>query len=480
LPAIFIVQLAFLLSLAWLLRAVGGLRGASLRVGLGLAAYCLFCPSQWENLSWPFQISFVLPGLFVILALLALVQYAKSAQANEGGGYYLGGSILALCAATYSNANGVVAWPVLVLAALALRVRLQVIAVYIIAGALLVSSYLYHYSSPPYHSSPLASLHHPAVIIEYLAKYFGGSWFHSPRHLYVVGFGLAGLAAALAMAWWELARKASRPAPVVLLGLIAFSLGTAFITALGRINFGTDQAFASRYQTFTLLFWFSLGMLLLAVLAERNRRIPVTLLLTVAALMMLMSAGQYRSALRTAQGRAGVANLAGSAFLTGVMDPVSLKELFPDPEFVWGCVGYLREHRLSVFATGLSSRLEKPVADVYQADAMDSCKGHVDGVEPVASDSKGVRVWGWAVEQRSGKAVQGILAAVGGRIEGFGISGFPRPDVARVLRSTRALNSGWSGYARIAGQSGPIVVYGIVDESRRKLCTVGSAPVPAR
>jgi len=44
-----VVQLASLLGLCALLRIIGRLRGALWQAAAGLAAFCWFRPSQWEN-----------------------------------------------------------------------------------------------------------------------------------------------------------------------------------------------------------------------------------------------------------------------------------------------------------------------------------------------------------------------------------------------------------------------------------------------
>jgi hypothetical protein len=480
--AMFAVQLAFLGLLAWLLRVIGGLQGVLWRTGVGLAAYCLFCPSQWENFSWAFQISFLLPGFFVGVGLVSLLLHERSPRTSSSGWGYLAFSILAGSAATYSNANGVIAWPVLIVAAVALRVRFRVIVAYMAAGFLLVISYLHGYTSPGYHGSPLESLHHPLVIAEYVAKYFGGSWAHHYRPSIAVIIGIAGIALGLGLALRVLAMRNQRPPlPIALVGLMFFSLGTAFVTALGRMNFGTDQAFSSRYQTFSLLFWFSLGMLLMSFLTEKGWRIAVTLLLAIIALMMLSSAGQYRFPLQAARSRAWITDVAGSAFLADVRDPKSATELFPPgPDWVWDDVRYLQQHQLSVFSSGLNSGLGQPLVTTDHAGSQSTCLGNVDLIESVTGpDSDAWHIAGWAVDPQSRKPVRRVIAAVDGRIEGFGVVGLARPDVRRALRTRRALDSGWSGFLRSAGKT-MIDVYGVVDASNEKLCRIGSVPVPAR
>jgi hypothetical protein len=51
--SMFAVQCALLGLLVWLLRREG-LRGTLWRAVAGLCAFCLFCPSQWENFGWAF------------------------------------------------------------------------------------------------------------------------------------------------------------------------------------------------------------------------------------------------------------------------------------------------------------------------------------------------------------------------------------------------------------------------------------------
>ena len=72
LASVFTIQLLYLLALTWSMRVLGDWRGAMLRTGIGLAAFCLFCPSQWENLGWGMQTCYVLPGLFATLSFIGL------------------------------------------------------------------------------------------------------------------------------------------------------------------------------------------------------------------------------------------------------------------------------------------------------------------------------------------------------------------------------------------------------------------------
>jgi hypothetical protein len=72
LASIFVIQLLLLLLLGWSMRVLGEWRGALWRTGFGVAAFCLFCPSQWSNFVWGFQTCFVLPALFATLSFIGL------------------------------------------------------------------------------------------------------------------------------------------------------------------------------------------------------------------------------------------------------------------------------------------------------------------------------------------------------------------------------------------------------------------------
>ena len=172
--SIFAILLLQLLVFAWMLRALGGWRGSLWRTGVGLAAFCLFCLSQWENLTWGMQVCFVLPGLFASLAFIGLLQYWttnwQSPQSRHWG--YLLLSIAGALGASWCYANGNLLWPILVVAALVLRLGLPAVLTYIVAGTLSTTLYLYGYIRPASNTS-IGSI--PATA-KYLAAYFGSSW----------------------------------------------------------------------------------------------------------------------------------------------------------------------------------------------------------------------------------------------------------------------------------------------------------------
>ena len=67
--------------------------------------------------------------------------------------------------------------------------------------------------------------------------------------------GIAGLGLAAGALVREARGRFADPANAVLLAITAFVLASAALTAMGRLNFGVDQAHASRYLTPGGVFW---------------------------------------------------------------------------------------------------------------------------------------------------------------------------------------------------------------------------------
>jgi hypothetical protein len=473
----FVIQLGFLVTMAWLLWHVGQLRGALWRTAVGLAAFCLFCPVQYENFCWAFQLSIFVPGFFALLAFLSVVLYQRSGGTlGSGWGYVILGLTVASIA-TYSNANGMLIWPLLLGIAGMLRVPLKMIGVYAFFGICVIAPYFFHYHSPTQTARPLESLRHMSIVVEYIAKFFGNS---VPWHRYSLPIGGGALLVAMALIAWTIARgHIGRPLPIILVGLILFCLMTAFITALGRINFGTDQAFAGRYRTWGLLFWFCLLCLLLAF-ASAEARVMTTSLTAGIVVIMIIAAAMFRFPLHQVRVNGAWQKAASLALITRVPDYVTIEHTYPRPEVPWQVSLYLRDLDLSIFFTNLYRQLDEPLASAYQISPQTLCQGHVDSVKVVPgerTDPVGLKIIGWTVEAKSRSPVRQIIVTVDGKIVGFGGLGFERSDVVAALHSHRALHSGWIGYAQVPISARVLEVYGQVNGSGG-IGEVARVPVP--
>ena len=287
LASVFTIQLLYLLALTWSMRVLGDWRGAMLRTGIGLAAFCLFCPSQWENLGWGMQTCYVLPGLFATLSFIGLVLYWTRSRTK-----YLVLCIAATLAASYTLSNGNLLWPLLVIAALVLRLGLGAVVSLLAAGTVSTALFLYNYIPPTY---AISAGRTPIAVLRYLAVYFGCSWV--PRGIRLAELiGIAGLVVVLLILYRLPSYIRRRQAFVVQMVLsLLFCLGTGFITALARIGFGISQAFSSRYQTFSLPFWCCLGLILLSLNASRESRRDILSVVTQAILLAIILVAGFLS-----------------------------------------------------------------------------------------------------------------------------------------------------------------------------------------
>jgi hypothetical protein len=494
------VQILFLVCLGWTLHFCG-VRGTLWRAIVGLGGFALFCPAQWENFRWAFQISFLLPGFLLLLALSAILKYQRSAQQLRPQWVYLALSILAAAAATYSNANGMLVWPLLLLVAIALVPRVEVIACYAGFGVVFIGLYLYHYASPTGSSSPLDSLRHPLWILGYIAEYLGVThilWGVRIHNLFGISSGLFGLLMALAVVVMVLWRQKREPLQFALLAFMFFAIATAFLTALGRLNLGLEQAFSSRYQTFNLLFWFSTLSLVL-LLVDRTNPFLRTLLLAVVGAAMLLAIAAFPLALGTSRTRTQRAEAAASALLSGVPDKDAMGVLYDDPNVVWRDADYFRQQHLFMFSDVKNDRLGQSLSSSYQSSSSPRCEGQVTTVQQLppgellgGGDAGAFGISGLAADRFSRAPARRLIFVSDNKIVGYGasIGGFSAAtDILFVLSGSSGVqqseivskkdSSKWLGFGRQLHNAASIDVYAL-DTSMDTVCRLATVEAPKR
>lgn len=105
--------------------------------------------------------------------------------------------VFAAFCATFSLSNGNLVWPLLVLAALLLRLRLAAVVTILVAASVAIFAFFYHYTvylKP----TTLHSRDELVGLLKYVAAYFGSSWATSDVRLAevlgILGFLVLGLA----------------------------------------------------------------------------------------------------------------------------------------------------------------------------------------------------------------------------------------------------------------------------------------------
>ena len=479
LASIFVIQLLHLALLGWSMRVFGGWRGSLWRTGVGLTAFCLFCPSQWENFTWGFQTCFVLPGFFATLSWIGLLLYWLR-SGEELGRYsswkYLVLSIGAALGATYSLSNGNLLWPLLVAAALLLRLRLAAVLSLLIAGILSTALYLNNYFGP---AAPPSSAETLVQSLKYLLAYFGSSWVGSNIPVAEV-IGVAGLAAFLVSLLRLLSYiRSRRPFSIQLVLTLLFCVGTGMVTAMGRSGFGVSQAFSSRYQTVSLLFWCCLGLLVLGAASALHRWSSVAVPLAQVLLLAIMLVGAKRAEipLIRARVRSFKLNTAAMSLVTQVPDTEQLQWADSHPDYVLSLTPYMRQERLSVFSEPESWVLGEPLDSAFRLAVPNECAGALESnvaMGGAASGQAPLRITGWAWDLKHRRPPASIVAVTGGVITGLGAMGDWRPldQVTRPGVTTNYI--GYTGYVQGGRAPGPVEIYAILPGKPASACLIAT------
>jgi hypothetical protein len=477
LVSIFAIQFLHLMLLGWAMRALGGWRGALWRTGMGLAALCLFCPTQWENFVWGFQVCFVLPCLFATASIVGLLRYwMDSRQPGRRPSWaWLVIANLAALGATYSLANGSLLWPILIAAAILLRLRFPAALSFVLTGAVSSALYLFHYMRPRWHADPVSSLRQPVALFKYLTAYFGSSFIRGNFPVAaILGFAGLCLAAAVVLGFWSYVRS-GRAFAVQLVLTLVFCLGTGFLTALGRLNFGIGQAFASRYQTVAMLFWCCLGLmaLLYATTGERNLLVAVQVCLLV---VMVGGALRARSPIAGARLHGFRLNRAAMSILTGVSDEENFKlALGQNPHQIAAEIKYLRQHRLSVFADDAYLQLDTPLQSSFRMVAPEECRGALESSIPLESmGASALGITGWAWDSKRQKPPVQVIATANGVITGLATVGEGKPAIRAANPYVKSDWAGFAGYVRDVRPGTPVNLYAVLGENPPEACLIAT------
>jgi len=316
-------------------------------------------------------------------------------------------------------------------------------------------------------------------MLQYVAVYFGSTWVRHSSGWVAVVAGAVGVCVSLVIIARVILQRRTRSLFLVELSLLMLlCLATAVITASGRSHLGLEQATASRYQTFALLFWCSLG---LALLFYASRSLTQWYILSTFLLALTLGfATQVRLPLIDAQWHQLRLRLVSLALLTGVHDPAILAEAYPDPQAVLRATEYMRHNRLSIFGGDLYSRLGQPLDAVYRLRPAGECSGYVSSSQVLpADDGRGLRITGYAWDRQLNRPARVIVAAVDGRISGFGSTlaiSMSFPTTGRQLDPVRF---GWVAFVRDANSASSVELYAVVGNNKLDVCPFAKASFQA-
>ena len=435
---------------------------------------CLFSGQQWFNFFQPFQVQFPMVYCAAIAAFFAL--WKAHQQAWKGPWVIL--SIAAAAVGTYSMANGLLLWPMLLLTAFWLRMPRRWMIALGISTILLGPTYLYQFQRAiiPLHLPPSTR---PQRLATYLFAQLGAPmepismlWKSEGTQLAIAA--VPGILIAIAvlglfvMAWRRRATFGAGRA--VLVFFCVFLASTCALIAYGRYEDATINALMSKYLTPPYLLWASLLLAAWPITRHFRRALVYG---AICAGIFLGVAIHQSTALASVRNSVPGYRLGEVAIANNVGDAEAWFWFFHTPEVSLEAIDYLRKNSLALFTEEWTHWPGIPLQRRFSIDhTPGACQGKFEDATTVVSTVQpGWRVTGWAWDNRAGRSPRYIiLGDEAGLVAGVALPGFPLPPALAPLPE-KFVASTWIGY--VAGQARPVTAY-ILEADERSLCPIGT------
>jgi hypothetical protein len=388
---------------------------AALRLALACLVIVLLTRTYaLETYVWSHGLQFILVASAAVGALACLTLPDRPSAAWIAAAAALG----LLASLTYLN--GLVVWPLLVAIALIRRVRLTGVAALLLIGLALLVFFVADYRIPHEQTDPVGALSRPLEIIWYVLHFFGTPWTRSAS-IGWIGLTLAAMLLALwvwsiasVLALWRGARpgqSALQQFDLLCCATLSFAIGTAFLTAAARIDFGPLQAVQSRYAPIAMIGHVAAALFLasrLPIRSERPAQAVIAGFMLLIAVEQVLAGEIFRWQARTLE-EVRIALLAGSR------EDFRLRQIYPSPEHARAILAKAKARGVSVFdAPGASL-----VGTVLTQAPSVQCPIEIEA----AWRQRGAE-WGLvgSTPQRAdGRAVEAILVVDrGNRVVGYG------------------------------------------------------------
>ncbi len=429
----------------------------------------------WEGsamaLGIPFLLNWTLTQSASVFALASLSLFRKTSRL-----IYLVGTIVGGTVATYSSANGLVLWPIILTTAVLLSLKKQYLMALASAAVANIGLYFVGYRvSAALNLSTL--LTHPVYLLAYLSSYVSMPFGILGTSQFALWIGFVNIL--LFFVLFAIAARArlltSAPA-IVLFGHCAFTLLSGLLIAAGRMN-PSDTSFtaakASRYLTVPLVNWGALVMVLIWLSGRSRWRLASPTHIALTAIVLLWLAlpkfGEWLSTNDLVFARQQWASLSVES---GLLDPEMIQYVFPDLNFVKIYLPALRNNHLSIFHRGYSSSLGKAFVSRFSELPRPRQSGAVTRIRPVLG---GVEVEGWTEGSRSQRIVfvndSGRIVGLGGKL----LAGFPPELQSMITPSSLA----WVGFINSAFPTKSFSTY-VIERRRPGIALIaGPSAIPA-
>lgn len=469
---VFLIMMNYLITastwcvLSWcLLRLTNGyLTHPDRRILILILGSWLFLWAQKENFTWAFQSQFFLAQLLPLLAFLAL---NRAAFQRERSNTFFCIAVLFGLLSPLSLASGVFVLPLMVFGSLLLRIDRLRLALLVSLSLVVLWLYLHDFRSPSAHGNILSSLSSdPAGLVRFILNYLGNPSIHiaGSSSLVILLASVVGGSFFLITTFLTVRAILNKPSDAVSVGLILFCIyvvAGAFVTAAGRLPFGVNAAFTSRYTTPVLISWAALFCLASPHLMRFHTKTPIRPYVSlIAALIatLLLSVGQLR-ALTNMDSSNNQKMLAAFALEIGIADRERIALVYHDVSGVLSIAQHASNTDLGIFGRQGFAGARELFGDRSEYAPEQSCWGGIDQIKKLPADPDYVMFTGRQLLPDNTKPDQRInVVDDNDKIVGLALSGLvldsPQPE---PISNPRSVN--FSGYMRSDSSFSDLRIY---------------------
>jgi hypothetical protein len=464
LSSIYAVQALHFGVLVYCLRKLGFQSGAVFRSSAGILLFCLFSPAKREDFICGWEIAYVLPIFLSTLAFVCFAFASLRPKVNSWSPMILVGWISALAGA-FSLTSGFLIWPMLCLEAAILRLprRILLITAALGSAALVINSIGFQQGFQTAQKPIVgATIHNPGRVLSFfqflLAESIGPVSF-------VLGSVLAWAGILLCLGAVVLLLKKQSALTVFELLLLIITLNAAAavsLIAVARWNTG----FTNRYEEPVLLFWAALALLALCMVRRSGGQIGVIILQIVFLVVMITATKQVPPLMAEAKLHRQLLDLAGSAFVSHVMDPAAVQYVSMPMEWTFGELKFLEKRKAALYSKAPMSLIGTNVhwANEIRSGACSGRVGHFQFDEDPTWPGFTIRGQAW--NEVENKPVQ-WFAVTDERGNILGVGG--NDSLIRNSKSgTR--HSSWTAFVSDAQTGKAVRIYGLLHHGQ--ICTV--------
>jgi hypothetical protein len=420
----------------------------------------------WEGAAFSIGAAFLVQWSLLLASAALALFLLTCVPGSRRASMFLAGSIACAVVGTYTSANGLLFWVVILLGAWILRLTKFQLFMLAVSGAASIGLYFagYQFSSGTNFDALLA---HPFYALSFVAAYLGMPFTVIGPRL-GVSVGLFELVVYLAFTLLAAKRGLlNARSSIVFLGFYFFCLLTAAITALGRMNPQDPTFAAATAHRYILVPLAALAALLLAAgWLLGNSRYHLWISFVAVFVLCFAGAGKSRR-IRDwsdfAKNSFSNCQSASLAFESGVDDPGLMGTVFPGAAPVKQALAILRKSRLSTFADGRMDWLGRPASAVFRFVSNEREAGAVTASYPLES---GLAVLGWTDSPRRIWHPQELVFLDGQkRIIGFGRK-LPGGLPHGLASSETPQSIGWLGFVNLSFRSKSFSPYAVEGRGR--------------